>query len=511
MAQLIEALAITGSRKSDGSANASGKLWAYVPGTTTPRTLYADSDAATPLTQPVALSAAGKAVAYLTSSADLRIEDSTGATLDTFTYGARDGLVEVVSDAFTGTLPSGSQGAGGITDLPTALLALGMSLGTGNGGVDGKFHGRYGTVSTNVWEELESIWFNVKRFGAVGDGVHDDTTNIQAALNAAAANGGGVVYLFPGTFLISAALTIGTAGVSLKGAGFLKSIVKNSGTTTGVLIQAGGSAFVEDVGFTAASSSTAACIALSSTGFSVNRISIAGHRQGITGLSTSFVSNSTIVAVSDAASRGATVTGANVTLLACSIDPGALGTAVELTMILNDTANFAAIAVTIPSAVNRGYYINCLSTWGFALIGGKAKDVTIAAGGGVQILGTTLTQNPPINDTTTSTWAFNVAAAGSCNPDPNYSSTFEIRGTSTGVINIQFSKAVWRQTPIFYICHTNAAAGGPCTFTFGAQFSLAGGVMPAPAVGNSITVGFVFDAVATQYVEIFRSAAVATP
>ena len=37
---------------------------------------------------------------------------------------------------------------------------------------------------------------NVKDFGAVGDGVHDDTAAIQAAINAVAAKGGGTVY-FP--------------------------------------------------------------------------------------------------------------------------------------------------------------------------------------------------------------------------------------------------------------------------------------------------------------------------
>ena len=56
---------------------------------------------------------------------------------------------------------------------------------------------------------------NVKDFGAVGDGVHDDTAAIQAALQAGS---GGVVYLPSGTYLVSAALVI-PANTVLQGAG----------------------------------------------------------------------------------------------------------------------------------------------------------------------------------------------------------------------------------------------------------------------------------------------------
>jgi hypothetical protein len=45
--------------------------------------------------------------------------------------------------------------------------------------------------------------YNVLAFGATGDGHTDDTAAIQAALNAASARGGGVVYLPPGTYAIS--------------------------------------------------------------------------------------------------------------------------------------------------------------------------------------------------------------------------------------------------------------------------------------------------------------------
>lgn len=65
-------------------------------------------------------------------------------------------------------------------------------------------------------------WLNAKAYGAKGDGVTDDTASIQAALNAAAALGGGTVYLPWGAYLVSAPLRVppyvtlaGTVRVSL--------------------------------------------------------------------------------------------------------------------------------------------------------------------------------------------------------------------------------------------------------------------------------------------------------
>ncbi len=63
--------------------------------------------------------------------------------------------------------------------------------------------------------------YNVKSYGAFGDGVHDDTAAIQAAANAAgnAANGG-IVYLPPGRYAISSTITVTGQNVTLQGAGW---------------------------------------------------------------------------------------------------------------------------------------------------------------------------------------------------------------------------------------------------------------------------------------------------
>src|ERR1700722_10822656 len=43
--------------------------------------------------------------------------------------------------------------------------------------------------------------FNITNYGGVGDGVKDNTTNIQNTINAANAAGGGIVEIPAGTFL----------------------------------------------------------------------------------------------------------------------------------------------------------------------------------------------------------------------------------------------------------------------------------------------------------------------
>lgn len=61
-------------------------------------------------------------------------------------------------------------------------------------------------------------YFNVKAYGAVGDGTTDDTSDIQDAIDAAGAAGGGVVFFPAGEYKLTSALTKTTAGdVTLMG------------------------------------------------------------------------------------------------------------------------------------------------------------------------------------------------------------------------------------------------------------------------------------------------------
>jgi hypothetical protein len=68
-----------------------------------------------------------------------------------------------------------------------------------------------------VWDKGGAV-YNVKAYGAVGDGTTDDTAAIQAAYNAVPATGGDVIFP-PGTYLITTGLSFSKPGVRLIGLG----------------------------------------------------------------------------------------------------------------------------------------------------------------------------------------------------------------------------------------------------------------------------------------------------
>ena len=91
--------------------------------------------------------------------------------------------------------------------------------------------GGTGSVARTVTNKLqESV--SVKDFGAVGDGVTNDTTAIQAAITAVNAAGGGVLLVPPGTYIVSALLM--KINVRIVGQGQESCIFKSSHTGYGL-------------------------------------------------------------------------------------------------------------------------------------------------------------------------------------------------------------------------------------------------------------------------------------
>jgi hypothetical protein len=92
--------------------------------------------------------------------------------------------------------------------------------------------------------------YNVKAYGAVGDGVTDDTAAIQAALNAALAAGGGAVMLFPGlTYKVTSKISIpsncgllgdGTSTIYAPAANFSNTSLSTRYTSTSAVIDMSG-------------------------------------------------------------------------------------------------------------------------------------------------------------------------------------------------------------------------------------------------------------------------------
>lgn len=67
--------------------------------------------------------------------------------------------------------------------------------------------------------------FNVKDYGAVGNGITDDTTAIQNASTAAVAAGGGLVWFPPGTYKITAQITMGGGRAAFGGSSAASTIL----------------------------------------------------------------------------------------------------------------------------------------------------------------------------------------------------------------------------------------------------------------------------------------------
>lgn len=91
-----------------------------------------------------------------------------------------------------------------------------------------------------VWtfEEFSAPGFSVLDFGAVGNGVHDDTVGIQAAITACSAAGGGDVTFPTGQYLISGTISV-PSNIRLLGAGRFVSIIKPTNAISSNVILAG--------------------------------------------------------------------------------------------------------------------------------------------------------------------------------------------------------------------------------------------------------------------------------
>lgn len=123
-----------------------------------------------------------------------------------------------------------------VSGLPAATAALGADL------IPVDEAGTSKSVTLTQVGSLVNGWFNVKNYGAVGNNSTDDTTAIQATINAAIAAfpwvtgmGGAVVYFPPGKYVTSSTLTINPGGagggLTLKGSGMASTIIR--GTVAG--------------------------------------------------------------------------------------------------------------------------------------------------------------------------------------------------------------------------------------------------------------------------------------
>lgn len=80
-----------------------------------------------------------------------------------------------------------------------------------------------------------SVFFNVTAYGATGNGVTNDAVSIQAAIDAAGAADGGIVYFPNGSYLVNTTLLMPLDSVSLRGESWVSSYIFTNSTTTTIL------------------------------------------------------------------------------------------------------------------------------------------------------------------------------------------------------------------------------------------------------------------------------------
>lgn len=234
---LINAL-LSGIR---GAENGFVKLWRR--GTSTRATWYEDFEAtsANSSGDDIDLDENGGAVVYVNELVLVQAYDDQGNLTREFVAGDGAYAVELISQSFTGTdYVSGATGRSKPTTVGAAMDLWFASA----GGYD--FEGLYNGSSTelqNIFGALYGALYNVKspEYGALGNGVANDTAAIQAAHDDALAAGGGTVFFPPGVYNIATTLNWNLGVSALAGPGTVQ--LSSSSATDPILTFDGNSFF----------------------------------------------------------------------------------------------------------------------------------------------------------------------------------------------------------------------------------------------------------------------------
>ena len=185
-----------------GSPLTGGLIYSYAAGTTTPLATYTSSSGNTAHSNPIVLDAAGRVnEIWLTTALTYKfvLKDSTNVLIATY-------------DNISGSASSADLANTTNPALGDALVGYRQSNSSGN---------LPNAVGKTVHQKLQEF-VSLKDFGAVGDGVTDDTVAIQAFFNNISSNSYNIIPA--GTYLVSSLLSSYSAlsNIIIEGEGVIK-------------------------------------------------------------------------------------------------------------------------------------------------------------------------------------------------------------------------------------------------------------------------------------------------
>jgi hypothetical protein len=220
-----------------------GSVDVFVRGTGVRARYYDSFEADQPIspTGSLALDSNGSRVIYVNQLVEVVAYDQYGTEQRRFVAGSNASAVEVISRSLTGTDYETGQSA---ASKPTTEQVAWDRMLTSFGALDfNVLVGGSAVTLQTALSQVSGLFFNVRTYGAIGNGVADDTSAIQTAINAAHAAGDSVVGLPAGSYKIVGTLTI-YSGMSLLGAGCGASgtqLIFTHATADGVVFAAAGS------------------------------------------------------------------------------------------------------------------------------------------------------------------------------------------------------------------------------------------------------------------------------
>jgi len=218
-----------------GAPNGTAEL--YRRGTSTRLTYYTDFEGQSPAAtgENVQLDANGGAVVYVGEVARVVVRDADGTMVRDFTASISAKAVQYSGPSFTGTNVETSEAQ---TNAPLALSDALDSWFESAGAADFLVYNGSGTVNLSAVATQQAALAatfaqtlsSVVTYGAVGDGVTDDSAAIAAAIAA-----GGTVVFPPGTYRITTSALTLPSNVHFQGSGYASTAIVQDTASVPVL------------------------------------------------------------------------------------------------------------------------------------------------------------------------------------------------------------------------------------------------------------------------------------